>query len=101
MTWGRSLGTRLFRVRRRSRRLRHALQELAAGAALAAGRAGRPEDAAYHDGERAGYVAALGKVAGASAPAAPAQPSPRHRGAWSRGFAAASKHADRLIDRLV
>ncbi len=100
MTWGRSLAGRLFGVKRRSRRLRAALRELAAGAALAAGRAGRPEIAAYHDGERAGYVAALGKVAGAVA-SGPTLPPASHRAAWSRGFAAATDHADRLIDRLV
>ncbi len=100
MTFGRSLGTRRFGVKRRSRRLRAALRELAAGAALAAGRSGRPEVAAYHDGERAGYTAALGKVAGGAPAAEPSEPPARHRTAWSRGFAAASNHADRLLAEL-
>ncbi len=100
MTWGRSLANRLFGVKRRSRRLRAALRELAAGAALASGRSGRHEVASYHDGERAGYVAALGRVAGGTPPAEPSAPSAQHRAAWSHGFAAATKHADRLIAGL-
>ncbi len=100
MTWGRSLGGRLFGVKRRSRRLRHVLEELAAASARAAGRASDPRDAAYHEGERAAYVAALGRLAGA-APAQPAAPPPgAARSAWARGYAAAGEHATRLFDEV-
>ncbi len=100
MTWDRSLGSRLFGVRRRSRRLRHELEHAAATAAREAGGSAEPADAAYHDGERAAYVAALGRLAD-NPPMQPSAPPPHHRAAWQRGYDRAADHAKRLFDQLV
>ncbi len=100
--FGRSLGTKLFGVKRRSRRLRSALERAAAGSALATSRASDPESAAHHDGARAAYVAALGRLSGGpeSPPAVPPDDAALRR-AWQHGYAAANDHARRMIDEIV
>lgn len=102
MWFGRSLATRLFGVKRRSRRLRAALERAASESALAAGRTRNPVDAAHHDGARAAYVVALGRLAGGTepGPVAPPDEAARRR-AWQQGYAQANDHARRLMDEIV
>ncbi len=100
--FGRSLGAKLFGVKRRSRRLRSALERAAAASALAAGQASDPSDAAHHDGARTAYVVALGRLAGGPDPAPVTPPDEQAaRRAWQQGYAQANDHARRLIDEIV
>ena len=100
--FGRSLLTKLFGIKRRSRALRHALETRVVESVRAAEQASRPEDAAHHSGAQAAYLKALTGIARAPAVAVPGPPSdPRLRAAWERGFRSATRHAERLIDELV
>lgn len=104
MVWPirRTLAHKLFGIRRRSRRLRHALESYAGESARAAATARHPADAANHAGRRAAYQAALAEMAGGPSPEHPPPPTdPDLARAWDVGFARAADHARRLMDEML